>query len=294
VRGTVVVVALVAVLGPVGTAQASDDPVGRAAAVCADHPNQASAQNAADTRDGDGDGIYCESLPCPCSGSSAPAPAPTPVQPLVPQPQPKPKPKPKPQLQPKPKPNRQAARRKAAQERKRAARYGRFTKGTWQIVDVLDGDTVRVRQLGGIAPGPLWSVNLIGVDTPETGAEPGSTLECGGRQATGALLQAAFPAAVDSDGDGLVDTKGGEGRRVRLRTDVTQSLYEGGRLLAYVDTLPGDDLGLDQLGWGWSDVDVPGEEFTRYEQYAGEADTASAAADGAWEVCEGEFHLPGA
>lgn len=37
------------------------------AKTCADYPNQAAAQRAADTRDADGDGIYCESLPCPCS-----------------------------------------------------------------------------------------------------------------------------------------------------------------------------------------------------------------------------------
>src|SRR3954447_14546250 len=37
------------------------------AATCADYPNQAAAQRAADTRDADGDGIYCEDLPCPCS-----------------------------------------------------------------------------------------------------------------------------------------------------------------------------------------------------------------------------------
>ena len=42
-----------------------------AAAVCADYPNQAAAQKAADTRDADGDGIYCESLPCPCSSAGA-------------------------------------------------------------------------------------------------------------------------------------------------------------------------------------------------------------------------------
>ena len=36
------------------------------ARTCADYPNQAAAQRAADTRDADGDGIYCESLPCPC------------------------------------------------------------------------------------------------------------------------------------------------------------------------------------------------------------------------------------
>jgi Deoxyribonuclease NucA/NucB len=37
-----------------------------AASTCADYPNQAAAQRAADTRDPDDDGIYCESLPCPC------------------------------------------------------------------------------------------------------------------------------------------------------------------------------------------------------------------------------------
>lgn len=40
-------------------------------ATCADYPNQAAAQRAADTRDADGDGIYCESLPCPCSTKRA-------------------------------------------------------------------------------------------------------------------------------------------------------------------------------------------------------------------------------
>ena len=37
------------------------------AATCSDYPNQAAAQEAADTSDPDHDGIYCESLPCPCS-----------------------------------------------------------------------------------------------------------------------------------------------------------------------------------------------------------------------------------
>jgi hypothetical protein len=45
----------------------ADEPIARAAATCADYPNQAAAQLAGDTRDADGDGIYCESLPCPCA-----------------------------------------------------------------------------------------------------------------------------------------------------------------------------------------------------------------------------------
>jgi hypothetical protein len=57
-------------------------PGSASAAVCADFPNQAAAQAAANTVDADGDGIYCESLPCPCStASSAPPPAPPPPPP---------------------------------------------------------------------------------------------------------------------------------------------------------------------------------------------------------------------
>jgi hypothetical protein len=44
-------------------------PSDAAASTCAEYPNQAAAQRAASTRDGDGDGIYCESLPCPCSST---------------------------------------------------------------------------------------------------------------------------------------------------------------------------------------------------------------------------------
>ena len=49
------------------------------AATCADFSNQADAQRAANTVDGDGDGVYCEALPCPCArpGSSSPGPSPT-------------------------------------------------------------------------------------------------------------------------------------------------------------------------------------------------------------------------
>ena len=48
-------------------------PRAHAAATCADYPNQAAAQRAADTRDPDGDGLYCEDLPCPCARTRAPS-----------------------------------------------------------------------------------------------------------------------------------------------------------------------------------------------------------------------------
>jgi hypothetical protein len=40
-------------------ASTADGPAVHGAATCSDYPNQAAAQEAADTRDGDGDGIYC-------------------------------------------------------------------------------------------------------------------------------------------------------------------------------------------------------------------------------------------
>src|SRR3954468_24760209 len=71
-------------LAPAASARPLDAPVAHASATCADYPNQAAAQRAADTRDADGDGIYCESLPCPClrpgeSGGADPALTPTPA-----------------------------------------------------------------------------------------------------------------------------------------------------------------------------------------------------------------------
>src|SRR4051794_19978944 len=69
-------------LAPTASARLLDAPIAHAAATCADYPNQAAAQRAADTRDADGDGIYCESLPCPClkpgEGGGGADPAPTP------------------------------------------------------------------------------------------------------------------------------------------------------------------------------------------------------------------------
>ena len=58
----------------------SAPPVAHTATVCADFPNQAAAQRAADTRDPDHDGIFCESLPCPCLKGATRAPATAPVR----------------------------------------------------------------------------------------------------------------------------------------------------------------------------------------------------------------------
>lgn len=104
------------------------------AATCADHPNQASAQRAKDTRDADGDGIYCEALPCPCL-------KPGQEEPSSPGPSPRPRPQPEP---------------------KRAQTIRSI------ITAVIDGDTIRVRPLEETRRS-VYTVRLLGIDTPERG-----------------------------------------------------------------------------------------------------------------------------
>src|SRR5438876_10513382 len=79
--GLVLAAAMVVALVASAVAAPAPRPVAVAAAVCADYPNQAAAQRAADTRDADGDGIYCEDLPCPCAGPGSTTAPKQPAQP---------------------------------------------------------------------------------------------------------------------------------------------------------------------------------------------------------------------
>jgi micrococcal nuclease len=117
--------ALALMLGTLLTATA---PATARAATCDDHPDQASAQSAKDTRDGDGDGIFCESLPCPC---------------LAPDP-----------------------RASSTGDKQRGESGRRAQRFNARITDVIDGDTVKVRAYG--ARRRHYTVRLIGIDTPET------------------------------------------------------------------------------------------------------------------------------
>lgn len=131
-------------------------PSSAAAAVCADHPNQRSAQEAQDTRDADGDGIYCEALPCPClkpgqggGGQTA-------------------------------KPHTPAKKRAKKPAKKKVKPPAEIDA---EIVRVIDGDTVRAKTSGG----GFLTVRLIGVDSPEKTALRNGSAECGGLEAAAAL-----------------------------------------------------------------------------------------------------------
>jgi micrococcal nuclease len=236
-----VLLALVVMAGP-GTASA---------ATCADHPNQASAQRAKDTRDADGDGIYCESLPCPCL---------RPGQDTGGSPAPRPKPKP----------------------RKRAQVISA------RITSVVDGDTLRVRAFN--AKRAYYTVRLIGVDTPET-KRPGRPVECGGKRAFSKLLELSFTDPLDSDGDGLFDDRGGDGRRVTLTTDPTQDTRYR-RLLAYVTTRQGVYLQTALLSAGWAKTYVFERPFQRVSRHRAAEARARRNGRGVWRMCNGNFHKP--
>ena len=185
----------------------------RAAAVCADHRTQAEAQNAADTIDADGDGRYCEALPCPCTGATR-----MPRARLVPQGT---------RTEAQAKPNRAAVRRAKLPARPDGGASAGASGGS-----PASSTATRCTSPRSPVPRPARR-GPCGIDvTPET-VKPGSPVECGGPEATSALLERAFTAPVDTNLDGLYDTPGGEGRRVRLRTDVTQDLYDArGRVLS--------------------------------------------------------------
>ena len=137
----------------------------------------------------------------------------------------------------------------------------RAVKLKGRVTGVVDGDTLDVRLRGGRKD----RVRLIGIDTPEVygGAE------CGGRQASAAMTRIA------------------EGRKVRLRTDPSQSRRDRyGRLLAYGIRRGGTSLQLRILQAGWARVYVyGGRPFRRVRQFRRAEARARAAGRGAWGLC---------
>jgi micrococcal nuclease len=136
-----------------------------------------------------------------------------------------------------------------------------------------------------------YTVRLIGIDTPET-KKPGTPVECGGREATSNMFRLGFTRSRDTDGDGLRDSRGGKGRRVRLTTDPTQDRRDRyGRLLAYVKSARGSLAGA-QLRAGWAAVYVFADPFAQLGIFQAAETTARSQMRGAWRQCSGNFHQP--
>ncbi|MEJ7891660.1 MAG: thermonuclease family protein [Solirubrobacteraceae bacterium] len=138
----------------------------------------------------------------------------------------------------------------------RLALEGEAQEGS--VERVIDGDTLVVRVEGGSE-----TVRLLGIDTPEV-----SPAECGHEAATRALTS-------------LV-----EGRRVRLVTDGTQDERDRyGRLLAYVETRSGTDVGEAVVRRGWAAVYVFDRPFARVGRYRDAAREARSAGRGLSADC---------
>src|SRR5919198_4360403 len=152
-----------------------------------------------------------------------------------------------------------------------------------RLLDVVDGDTVVVSTPGG--PQPTYTVHLIGVEAPNV-TRPDHAAECGGLEAESALLGMTFSAADDTDHDGLLETAGGVGARVRIRTDASQGLRDdSGELLGYVDVV-GDapagaaapySPGPAMLDTGWAKIDARAGAFARRDVYRAVSHRAHAA-----------------
>jgi micrococcal nuclease len=136
-----------------------------------------------------------------------------------------------------------------------------------RVVEVVDGDTIKVRVEGG-----RETVRLVGIDTPES-KRPQTPVECGATRAA-AVMHALLA-----------------GRPVTLRRDPTQDAVDRyGRTLAYVD-VGGRDAGETMVREGWATPYVYAHvPFQRLRAYRAAERAAKRARAGVQGACAGDFH----
>jgi micrococcal nuclease len=144
---------------------------------------------------------------------------------------------------------------------------GSRSRDAARVERVVDGDTLKVR-LGGRSE----RVRIIGIDTPES-VKPGTSPECGSKAAARAMRRRV-------------------GRTVVLVSDPTQDRRDRyDRLLRYVQSPGGTDLGRAQVRAGWAEVYVyDGHPFKRVSAYRAASRRAERAGAGVFGRCHGEFH----
>ena len=151
---------------------------------------------------------------------------------------------------------------------------------------VVDGDTIRVRPFSY----RTYTVRLIGIDTPET-KRPGTTVECGGPNATSSMFGSASPTRATQTATGSTTARAARAAASGSRPTHQDRRDRYGRLLAYVKSAQGSLAG-KQLRAGWAAVyvfEAPFEQFAAFQ--AAEA-AARDASRGVWGKCAGNFHTP--
>lgn len=131
---------------------------------------------------------------------------------------------------------------------------------TGTVQHITDGDTVRVR-----INGKSERVRLIGVDAPEVH----TSQDCGGNESWNHLQSILRP-----------------GDNVTVITDPSQAerdVYD--RILGYIDTSAGLDVGYEQIRAGWADVFRLARNSERYLDYLDAVSTAKQQRLGVWGRC---------
>lgn len=130
------------------------------------------------------------------------------------------------------------------------------------VARVVDGDTLVVSMASGEE-----TVRLIGVDTPET-VRPNTPVQCFGAEASERIHQ-------------LLD-----GQQVRLAADPSQEDRDQyGRLLRYVQTLTGVDVGGDLLAGGFAREYTYDTAYLQQAAFRALEHDAESARRGLWGAC---------
>jgi len=164
-----------------------------------------------------------------------------------------------------------AKRRSATRKRKEAARKAASVRATavdkaarrFAVLDVVDGDTVRLDYRGGV------SVRIIGIDTPET-VSPSVPDECGGQAASSAARTLLT------------------GKSVSMAFDPTQDRADRyGRPLVYLQVPGVGDFGRAMIQRGHAAEYTYDAAYQRQSGYRGAQGAARRARRGLWGACGG-------
>lgn len=141
--------------------------------------------------------------------------------------------------------------------------------GPYRVVDVVDGDTAKVR-IGGLTT----TLRLIGIDTPET-KDPRRPVECFGREASAKASKLLA------------------GQTVRLTYDSSQDRIDRyGRTLAYVWLSDGQSYGWQMLHDGFASEYTYDLPYRYQAQFRAEQADARDARRGLWaaNTCNGDLN----
>ena len=107
---------------------------------------------------------------------------------------------------------------------------------TYKVVEVIDGDTIKVSISGGIE-----TVRVIGIDTPET-VDPRGTIECYGTEASERAKELLTGKQVTLESDPTQDDRDKYDRLLRYvslgDTDFGMSMIEDGYAYEYTYEVP--------------------------------------------------------